>query len=105
MYTMLTRKVNDANRRVSDTKRMDSMSARIRGLREARGMTQTDLARLVGVTRGAVAQWELGIVDNIKLQTFLKLCDVLGTDPQYLVHGSDRGHAKARPKPGGTGAG
>jgi len=62
-------------------------------------MTQSDLAHLVGVTRGAVAQWELGLVENVRLKTFLRLCEVLGTDPHYLIHGTDRGRATGARKP------
>jgi transcriptional regulator with XRE-family HTH domain len=36
------------------------MKLRIRELRKARGMTQADLAKLVGVDQSAVAQWETG---------------------------------------------
>jgi transcriptional regulator with XRE-family HTH domain len=36
----------------------EGTGARIRAARQARGLTQEGLARLVGVTRSAVAQWE-----------------------------------------------
>jgi transcriptional regulator with XRE-family HTH domain len=72
------------------------MAERIKVLREAQGMTQTELAKLVGVSRGGVAQWELGLVQNIRLQAFLKLCEALRTDPQFLIWGTERGRSKAR---------
>lgn len=34
----------------------------IKTLREARGLTQLELSEKLGVSRGAVSQWELGIV-------------------------------------------
>lgn len=74
---------------------VQTMAERIRALREAQGMTQTALARLVGVTPAAVSQWELGVVANVKLQTFLRLCESLHTDPHYLIYGSDRGRTSA----------
>jgi transcriptional regulator with XRE-family HTH domain len=80
-----------SNAIVQDNGGMDSMGSRIRTLREARGMSQTELAKIIGVSRGGVAQWELGVVTNIRLQAFIKLCDTLGTDPQYLIYGNDRG--------------
>jgi transcriptional regulator with XRE-family HTH domain len=64
-------------------------------------MTQEGLAKAVGVSRGAVAQWELGIVANIRLQAFLRLCEVLRTTPQYLIFGSDR-HRRSQGRPGGS---
>jgi DNA-binding XRE family transcriptional regulator len=66
---------------------IESMGSRIKTLRRAKGLTQTQLGQRVGVTKGAVSQWEGGLVANIKLHTVLQLCDVFGTDLQFLVHG------------------
>lgn len=74
------------------------MGDRIKMLREAKELTQTQLGELVGVTKSAVSQWELGQTSNIKLQTFLRLLDVLGTKYEYLVFGAAR-------VPGGRGGG
>jgi transcriptional regulator with XRE-family HTH domain len=69
---------------------MESMGARIRRLREAKGYTQPSLAELLGVTKSAISQWEDESTENIKLKTFLRLCDLLGTDPRYLIWGPER---------------
>jgi transcriptional regulator with XRE-family HTH domain len=69
---------------------MDTMGQRIKTLRLAKGLTHQSLADAVGVTRAAVYQWEDGTTASIKLPIFLRLCDILGTDPQYLVWGPDR---------------
>lgn len=69
---------------------METMADRIKMLREARGWSQVKLAELVGVTSGAVSQWESGLTENIKLKTFLKLCEALGTDTHYLIFGPER---------------
>jgi DNA-binding XRE family transcriptional regulator len=103
MYRTLTPHVKHSNARRPDNAAMQTMGQRIRTLREAQRMTQTDLAKAVGVSRGAVAQWELGIVANIRLQAFLRLCQVLRTDPQYLLFGSDR-LRQSRSRAGGTGS-
>jgi transcriptional regulator with XRE-family HTH domain len=99
---MLTPAVKNANSETYYAYVMPTMADRIRSLREARGMTQTALAQVVGVTRAAVSQWESGLVANIKLQTFLKLCEALHTDPQYLIFGNDRGRTKHRPSGHGS---
>jgi DNA-binding XRE family transcriptional regulator len=99
VYSMLTPKRKDANRNEQYSRSMETMADRIRTCREARGLTQTALAKLVGVTPAAVSQWEGGVVANIKLQTFLKLCEALHTDAQYLIFGSDRGHPRGRSRP------
>lgn len=69
---------------------METMGARIRRLREAKGLTQPALAELCGVTKSAVSQWEDESTANIKLEPFLRLCEHLGTDPRYLVWGPER---------------
>jgi DNA-binding transcriptional regulator YiaG len=68
----------------------ESLGTRIRTLREAGGLTQTDLAVAIGVTEAAVAAWETGHSLNLKLQTFLRILDVLGVaEPEYLIGGTD----------------
>lgn len=66
---------------------INSMAVRMKELRIARGLTQGDVAQLVGVTRSAVSQWEAGSVEGIGLQPFLKLLSALNTDWEFLVHG------------------
>lgn len=66
------------------------MGDRIRMLRESKDYSQAELGSLVGVSKSAVSQWELGQTANIKLQTFLRLLDVLGTRYEYLVFGANR---------------
>lgn len=66
---------------------MNGMGERIKMLRESKGLTQHDLAIQVGVTRAAIAQWEASDHVDIKLQPWLKLLEVLGADPHYLVYG------------------
>ena len=66
------------------------MAARIRQLRESKGMTRADLALACSVTPVAVAGWETGHGANIKLKTFLQLATVLGVSLQFLAYGSDQ---------------
>lgn len=76
---------------------METMGDRIRMLRESKGYSQAGLGAEVGVSKSAVSQWELGQTANIKLQTFLRLLEVLGAKYEYLVFGASRA-------PGGRGA-
>jgi transcriptional regulator with XRE-family HTH domain len=88
---------------------METMGQRIRQLREARGWNQERLAKLTDVTISAVSQWERDETKNVKLEAFLTLAEVLGTDPYYLVFGPDRGssprgrRAKSMPDVSGQG--
>lgn len=81
---------------------MESMGDRIRTLREAKRLSQDQLAKLVGVTKSAVSQWEDSSTANIKLEPFLTLVDVLGTDPHYLVFGANRGPSTGPKRGAGT---
>lgn len=88
---MLNTEVKDAQPVVTYAcSRMDTMGDRIQQLRQAKSLTQQELAELVGVTKSAVSQWENGGTANVKLDVFLRLCDVLGTFPHYLVFGTQR---------------
>jgi len=69
---------------------METMGERIRQLRKARGFTQEAFAKRVGVTKSAVSQWEDGSTKNLKLATFLLVCEVLVTDAEYLIWGDER---------------
>lgn len=88
---MLNLAVKDAGLHVHYAGPMETMGDRIKQLRIARGLTQPQLGEACGgVTKSAVSQWEDGSTENIKLKTFIRLCEVLQTDPQYLIWGADR---------------
>lgn len=88
---MLDLAVKHAPQPPAYAKRMESMGDRIRYLRGVKGFSQSELAKKVGVTKSAVSQWELSQTANVKLETFLKLCEVLGARPEYLIFGPQRG--------------
>lgn len=89
-YSMLHPHVNDAAQQPRLSLLMESMGQRIRRLREAKRLSQPELGKLIGVTKGAVSQWERGDTQNIRLKNLLRLLSVLGTDTEYLVYGPDR---------------
>jgi transcriptional regulator with XRE-family HTH domain len=94
---MLNPQVKDAVPQVSYAGRMETMGDRLKRLRIARGYTQPEFAKLVGVTKSAVSQWEDDSTKNLKLTTLARVLDVLGTDLQYLVWGEKRGPAGHAP--------
>jgi transcriptional regulator with XRE-family HTH domain len=87
---MLNPEVKDAVPEVSYADVMETMGERLKRLRVARGYTQPEFARLVGVTKSAISQWEDDSTKNLKLTTLARVLDVLGTDLQYLVWGENR---------------
>ena len=60
------------------------LSERIKALRKASGISQVDLAELLGVTKQSVSNWEN---DNIQpsIEMLLKLVKVFGVSSDYLL--------------------
>ena len=52
--------------------------SKIRQMREARGMTQQDLAKTIGVSQATVSDWESGKI-NPDLVRAVKLADLFNT--------------------------
>ena len=61
------------------------MGARIKTLRQARDMTQAELADKLGVQFTAVNKWEHGTVKNIKQSTIKAMADLFNVTPTYLM--------------------
>ncbi len=64
-----------------------SMANRILQRRETLGLSQAYLARHIGVTPGAVSQWENQTVKDIKLEHFFRLARLLHCRPYWLATG------------------
>lgn len=47
--------------------------------------TQTQIADYVGVTKGTVAKWESGFIDNIKRDKIEKLSQILKVSPIFFI--------------------
>lgn len=52
--------------------------------RKAKGMTQEQLAKLLGITQGAVAQWENGLT-HPSFQMLPKVASALGVTVDELI--------------------
>ncbi|OTA18462.1 transcriptional regulator [Xenorhabdus vietnamensis] len=63
---------------------MPAFSERLRTLREARGLTQTRLAELIGVLPRVYNRWERGHISP-QLDTLIKMADVLQVSLDELV--------------------
>lgn len=73
--------------------------SRIANLREPQGLTQAQLAVLVGVTTNTIQNWESGKSGVDQIERFLKLCEVLGCDLKDLIEYVPDSESKA-PKAG-----
>lgn len=57
---------------------------RLKELRKEKGLTQTDLAELLEVTKVTIHNWETG-VSSIKSNRLKKLCEIFDVDATYLL--------------------
>ncbi|CAH2600281.1 Helix-turn-helix domain-containing protein [Rhodovastum atsumiense] len=72
-----------------DSTTVPALGERIRAARRAQRLTQDQLARAVGVTRSAVAQWETGRAGQVG-GNLARIARALGTSAEFLLTGQDR---------------
>lgn len=72
------------NGKFSSLHRVD-MGERIRMARAAAGLTQSEFARKVGVSKGAVSQWENGDVKNLRLPNLFAIEDATGFSARWVA--------------------
>ena len=63
-------------------------SERLKAAREAKGMTQLELAQAAAVSLSSVKNWERGIT-NVNGLNLKKLSDILGVSEEYLAGYTD----------------
>jgi transcriptional regulator with XRE-family HTH domain len=64
----------------------EGVAARIRDARRVLGLTQDELARRVGVSRSAIAQWETDRTGQVRAN-LARVAAVLGVSIGYLITG------------------
>jgi transcriptional regulator with XRE-family HTH domain len=62
-----------------------TMGERIYMLRKKNDMTQSDLAKRLGVGRSAVLKYEKGEVENLPRSTIEKMAMIFGVSPAYIM--------------------
>ncbi|MFR2741180.1 MAG: helix-turn-helix domain-containing protein [[Clostridium] innocuum] len=63
-----------------------NMAARIQGLRKQKGLSQEELAEIVGVTRQAISKWE-SEQSTPDLEKIIIISDYFGVTTDYLLKG------------------
>ncbi len=76
--------MNPLERRLQE--RRTQIGWRLRDAREAMGLTQAKLSRLVGCSKSHVSQIE-SATGTYSLKIFLALCDALEADPSFVFWG------------------
>ncbi|HBZ55702.1 MAG TPA: XRE family transcriptional regulator, partial [Syntrophobacteraceae bacterium] len=69
------------------------LGSRLRKLRSRTGLSQTELAKRIGVTPSTISQIEGNLIYP-SLPALLKLAEVLAVDVNSLLHGSDAGRRR-----------
>lgn len=64
-----------------------TLGQRIKLARQSADMSQADLARSVGVTRGAVTHWEKDSIGNLKNEHLYAVADATRVNPRWLATG------------------
>lgn len=65
--------------------RLYSVGTKVKQIRESKGMTSSEFAKKVGMSKQSIYKYERDIIHNIPYQTIKVLADGLGVNPAYLV--------------------
>lgn len=71
---------------------LEGVAGRIRESRRGLGLTQEELARRIGVSRSAIAQWETDRTGQVRAN-LARVAAVLGVSIGYLLNGESDGIA------------
>lgn len=66
-----------------------NVADRIRYLRDKTGMTQTDLAKRLGISRSAVNSWEMSI-SSPSIANLVEMSQIFHVDVDYILSISDK---------------
>ncbi len=69
---------------------------RLRDLRKQKNLSQTDLAKIVGVHYTHIGRYERGVSSRPSADTLKRLADALGVTIDFLLEGATENVAKAR---------
>lgn len=62
-----------------------SKGDRIRDLRKSKGITQSEMAKLLHTTKQTISKYEKGIVTNIPSDRIEAMARILETSPEYIL--------------------
>lgn len=79
---------------------MMEMKDRIKELRLAKGLTQEELGKLLGVSHSAIAKYENGMTSNIKMAMVAKMAKIFNCKPSYVMALDDNPKAVSIDMPG-----
>lgn len=69
---------------------LDTVGGRIQAARLTKGLTQDQLAARIGVSKGAVSQWEAGGIKNLTAMNLLRFCEVTEVSARWILIGKEK---------------
>ena len=75
---------------------MKTVSERLQYALIVRGISQSELARKIGVTRGAISNLKNNVSSGLSAENALKIAEVLNIDPYWLVFGKGEGPVSSK---------
>lgn len=75
----------DSSLQQETSERFLNSGDRIRQLREQLGLTQDEVANIVGVSKSTVSKWESGHIENMKRDKISLLAKALNVSPLYIM--------------------
>ena len=76
---------------VKETKKIKSFGGRVRRLRKAQGMSQSELAEMAEVRKATISWWEQDYKDDCSAKALQNAAKALGTTVEYLMTGKEEG--------------
>lgn len=67
----------------------DSIARRIKYARELRGISQGEVSRKSGISKGTISVLERDPDTNITVQNLVAICKVLQVSTEYIILGAD----------------
>lgn len=62
-----------------------NIGERMKRLRIEKGMTQEEVGKILGITKGAVQKYENGHITNLRADMIKQLCILFGIAPAYFI--------------------